>query len=528
MYRQKRFRMIVPSFPELNIYSYSKNAGSVVSLGAVIIATVVSKMLGWKAEIIDENNYSGPRDKDGFPDHKVLQEKDPADVVGFYCGLTSTMERVWKLAEFYKAAGVKTIAGGWHASYCPEETLRHSIDVVVHGDGERTIQWVLPSLYGMSQIEKISGVSFLENDRMITNPQGIFSLEDLEASPIPDFGLLRFAKVKVYPINRGRGCGMHCEFCSVNRVPICASPQRLFETVKWLVETRKAKKFFIVDDRLEQDLPGTIEFFRMVTKEFGNRLHFFVQTRLGVAEDKEFLNIMRAAGVRTLFIGCESPIDEDLKDMQKGYNSKKMLEWVKILRRHFWVHGMFIFGYPPKQKKPGLSAKEMFLRFKRFIFKAGFDSIQILKPIPLVGTKFRERLESEGRVLPFDLAPWRKYDGNSVCFIPDNMSVADLQNFPMKLMNGFYSPVRSIWFLLRTILFPLDYFVRGWTSGLRMGWFYNWREWHKGWFRRWHKGWQKDLIKCVGHTILVRWQKRFQKSGGLKKIEEYCRDRKIS
>jgi radical SAM superfamily enzyme YgiQ (UPF0313 family) len=232
--------------------------------------------------------------------------------------------------------------------------------------------------------------------------------------------------------------------------------------------------------------------------------------------------------VRTLFIGCESPIDEDLKDMQKGYTSKNMLEWVKILRRYFWVHGMFIFGYPPKQKNGGLPDREMFRRFKQFIFKAGFDSIQILKPIPLVGTKLRRRLEAEKRILPLDLAPWNKYDGNSVCFIPDNMSLSELHNYPMQLMKNFYSPTRLLWVILRTIFFPFDYLFRGWTIGFQMGWLNKWSNWHKGWFAKWHKGWQKDLIKCVGHIILVKWQKRYKKSGALEKIEKYCRERDIS
>lgn len=538
--------MIVPAFPELNIYSYSKTAGSVVSVGAVMVATIASKMLGWKVEIIDENNYSGPRDRGGFPDHAILQAKDPADVVGFYCGLTSTIERVWKLAEFYKASGAKTIAGGWHASYCPGETLNHNIDIVVHGDGEPVIQRILVNMMTMdSPYSRVTGCSYICNGEVTHNGQiDVYmpqipdmderldtlrnEVEDLDNLPFPDFSLIRFAKIRVYPITRIRGCGMKCEFCSVNRWPIWASPKHLFETVKWLVETRRAKKFFIVDDRMEEDLPGTIEFFKMITEEFGSRCIFFVQTRLGVAKNKELLEILRAAGVRTLFIGCESPIDEDLKDMQKGYTSKNMLEWVKILRRYFWVHGMFIFGYPPKQKNGGLSAKEMFHRFKWFIFKAGFDSIQILKPIPLVGTWLRRRLEMGGRILPFDLAPWNKYDGNSVCFIPDNMSLSELHNYPMKLMKNFYSPTRLLWVILRTIFFPFDYLFRGWTIGFQMGWLDKWSNWHKGWFAKWHKGWQKDLIKCVGHIILAKWQKRYKKSGALEKIEKYCRERDIS
>lgn len=519
--------MIVPAFPELNIYSYSRSAGSVPSLGAVTVATVASKLNGWDVEIIDENNYvGGPVDKNGLPDHVALQIEKPADAVGFYCGLTSTIERVWQLARFYRGAGVKTIAGGWHAHYCPAETLAHNIDLVVHGEGEPAIQTILTNVAkGMPLESGVTGCSFILEGSVRHNSQtAAYALQipdmddrlgmlrnevrDLDSLPYPDFGLMRFAKLEVYPVSRIRGCGMKCEFCSVNRTPAWSTPAYFFGMIKWLDETRGAKKFFIVDDRTEEDMPGTIEFFEMIERKYGSRLKFFVQTRLGIAKNTEFLQTMKAAGVRTLFIGCESPIDEDLKEMNKGYTSKHMLSWVKILRRLFWVHGMFIFGYPPKEKKPGLSALEMFRRFWRFISNAGFDSIQVLKPILLPGTKLRARIEAEGRVLPQSLVPWSRYDGNSVSFIPDNMTPRELQEFPMKLMAKFYHPLSLIRVAIRTFIFPVDFFVRGW--------------------RRWHTGWYRDIVKFVGSLIVKKWTEKYKKSNFLEEVERYCAQKKIS
>jgi radical SAM superfamily enzyme YgiQ (UPF0313 family) len=514
--------MIVPCFPELNIYSYSRKASSVVSAGAVIIATMVNKIPGWRAEIIDENNYSGPRDEDGFPDHEALQRDNPADAVGFYCGLTSTIERVWQLAALYKRDGAKIVAGGWHASYCPEETLRHNIDVVVHGNGTLVIVDVINAFFDIALIKKIDGVSFLRNDTLVTNPPKTLCHDHLDALPIPDFGLLRFCKPKVYPISRIEGCGMKCEFCSVRHQAVWATARHLFETVVWLVETRGAKKFFIVDDRMEEDMAGTIEFFQMVAQKYGRRLQFYVQTRMRTAEDKRFMELLWSAGVRSVFIGSESPIDEDLAAMNKGYNSQKMIEWVKILRKYFWVHMMLIYGYPPKQKTNNLSAKEMFLRFWRFISKSKPDSIQVLKPIPLVGTELRARLESQGRVFPNNLVPWRKYDGNSLCFIPDNMSVDEMYKYSMLLMTRFYSPIRLIGVILRTIFFPIDYLVRGGTIGLKMGYLKKWKLWHSVWISIWRKGWQKDLISCAGFLILMAWKKRHKQDGIQDKLRNYC------
>lgn len=499
------FRIVIPVFPRVNIFT--RPAKVTTALGPIMVATAANKLWGWRVEVIDENNYNGPRNKQGLPDHSVLQEENPATVVGFYCGLSSTIERVWELAEFYRQKKALTIAGGWHAHYCPEETLNHNIDMVVHGDGEVIIQRVLNALEQGKPLRAIPGISFLvdlENREVRTNSPKTFEIPDLNDLPYPDFGLLRHAKIKIYPIGRVKGCRMNCEFCSVKGCPRWASARHLYDTVNWLVETRGAKKFFIVDDRLEEDLDGTLEFFKMISEKYGNQLTFMVQIRLGVAENTELLRVMSKAGVRFVYIGYESPIDEDLKAMRKGYLSSHMIEWTRILRQYFWVHGMFIFGYPLKEKTKPISAQEKYRRFRTFIRKARLDSIQIFLPILFVGTDLRQRLEKERRVFPLEVASWNKYDGGFVLFEPDGMSFQELQRIPIKIMRWFYNPLSFVRIFLRTIIFPIDYFIRGWKS--------------------WYRGWNRDVIKYGGHLLVGQWRKREESAEFLKKLEKYRKE----
>lgn len=498
------FRIIIPAFPEVNIYT--SIAGRTTSLGPIMAATAASKLWGLLVEVVDENNYRGPRDENGLPDHTKLQAEDPASVVGFYCGLTSTMDRVFELAKFYRAQGTINIAGGWHAHYCPEETLNGNIDIVIHGDAETAIRQILISLQKGESVSDIPGISFWDNGRQKRNPPEMLEINDLGELPYPDFGLLKHVgKLKLYPISRTRGCGMNCEFCSVKGKARWASARHLFNTVNWLVETRNADSFFIVDDRLEENLDGTIEFFRLISEKYGNSLSFAVQIRLEAAKNLEFLEAMKKAGVWMVCVGYESPIDEDLFAMRKGYNSKNMVEWTKILRHYFWVHGMFIFGYPHKKKTSGLNVNEMAGRFRKFIREARISSIQILHPVPIVGTDLRERLLKEGRIFPLYIVPWRKYDGNSACFIPDNMTLAELQEIPINLMGKFYNRVNSLKILFRTITFPFDYLIRGWHP--------------------WHHDWLSDIMKYGGHRLLTRWRKKQKKEPFLKKLEEYAKEK---
>ncbi len=490
----KTIRIIVPAFPEINIFT--RQARKTTALGPITLATVINKMGEYRVEVIDENNYNGPRDSNRLADHAVLQKDNPAVLVGFYCGLTSTMERVWQIAKFYQGLDVHTIAGGWHAHYCPEETLNHNIDVVVHGDAELIIRELIKALMSKDSLDKIPGISFKADGKIRSNNPYILENKDMDNTPYPDFSLLGFAKVKIYPIGRIKGCSMNCEFCSVKGKPRYASAEHLFNTVKWLVETRKARHFFIVDDRLEQDLGGTMKFFKMIHHEYGNRLSFTVQIRLETAKNIPLLEIMKKAGVRCACIGYESPIDEDLKAMRKGYLSLNMIEWTKTLHRYFWIHGMFIVGYPLKEAQSSITAKEIVKRYKKFIRKARIHSIQVLLPVPIVGTDLRKRLKD--RIFPLDIVPWKMYDGNYPCFKPNNMSVKEFQLVGIKIMKGFYQKISLVRIGIRTIVFPVDFFIRGWG--------------------KWHLGWKKAVINYSGHILVRSWLRKQKDKKFLEKL----------
>ena len=106
--KRYRLRIIIPAFPAFNIYSYV--AERTTALGPVCVASAVNEIEKWDVEVIDENNLRryGPISDSGGADHEFLQNLRPADIVGFYGGLTSTVPRLYKLARFYKDKGVWT------------------------------------------------------------------------------------------------------------------------------------------------------------------------------------------------------------------------------------------------------------------------------------------------------------------------------------------------------------------------------------------------------------------------------------
>ncbi|MCX5702552.1 MAG: radical SAM protein [Candidatus Omnitrophica bacterium] len=501
---KKRFRLriIIPAYPAFNIYSHIAN--KTTALGPVCVASVANETEGWDVEVIDENNLRryGPKSGSVGADHEFLQSLRPADVVGFYGGLTSTIPRLYDLARFYKDKGIVIIAGGQHfVTDNIAEALNSGIDYVVIGEGEETIGELLRAIEAKRDLSEIKGIAYLKDGQVIYTPRRA-PITDFGKFPLPNFSLVRYAKIKTYPVERIRGCGMDCEFCTVKGKPRHAPPERLLEQISFLLETQDARKFFVVDDLFGQERDETIRFCNMLRdyqKDIGRRLDLTVQIRLDKAKDPQLLSAMREANINTAAIGFESPIEEELKAMNKHLMPEDMISLTKIFHKFgFLIHGMFIFGYPVKEGVNfKMSAKERIKRFRNFIRKAKIDTIQILLPGPLPGTELRQRLAMQNRVYPIQDVGWEYYDGNFPLFEPDApMTAEEMQLSIRKLMGKFYRFRHLFMIALNIVSFPaLIFFLHNIGSG----------------WRKWYRPWRNDLMRFGGWIIIKGWVSQFKK-----------------
>ncbi len=508
--RKKIFRLIIPGFPTFNIYS--SVARYTTALGPVMIATVVSKLPDWEVEIIDENNYHrrGPKDEASRPDHMALQAIRRADVVGLYGGLTSTIPRLYEISNFYKAQGAITFAGGQHFvddNLC--EALAQGIDYLVLGEGEVTIKELMNILVAGENPDKVEGIAFYRNGELIkTAPRE--DIKDIDRLPLPDFSLLRHAKINLYPVSWERGCGMHCEFCTVKGRVRCPSPDYAMNQITSLFERFNATYFFIVDDLFGQNRLLALDFCERLRKyqaTMGVKFFITVQIRLDKAKDLELLKAMQAAGVRVVAIGYESPIPEELKAMNKKLHPDEMIANTKIFHKAgFMVHGMFIFGYPAREGQFfNMSADNRIKAFWKFIRKARIDTIQILLPVPLPGTELTKRLNDAGRVFPKDGIGLEYYDGNFPLFIPDYPLTAEDMHLANKtIMSRFYQFSYVFAIGLDFLLFPMILFP-----------FFNVKD---GW-RKWYHSWRNNVWRFIGWNILRKWTSNRNKDNFAAKLQ---------
>jgi len=470
-------------------------------------------MGNWDVEVIDENNLGkfGPRCEAGGADHELIQRQRPADIVGLYGGLTSTIPRLYEVADFYRKRGITTIAGGQHfAEETIPEALCAGIDYIVVGEAEETIKELLSAIQNNQDVTEVNGIAYLKDGEPFFTAKRE-PLLDFDKLPLPDFSLVRYARIRLYPVERIRGCGMDCEFCTVKGKPRHAEPERLLEHISLLVETYNAKRFFIVDDLFGQQRDETIRLCSMLAdyqRRIGRRLRIAVQIRLDKARDKELLSAMKDAGIRIVCIGYESPMEEELKAMNKHISSADMLSLTKMFHESgFLIHGMFIFGYPLRDNADfKMSADERAGCYRNFIRKAKIDTVQILLPVPIPGTELRNRLKRQNRIYPLEDIGWEYYDGSFPLFEPDEpLTSEQMQRSGRRIMGRFYQfgyiflvPVSIISFT------SLVFFLHN----IRLGW------------SRWYRSWRNYLVRFGGWIILHRWTKTFRRDKFPQKLQK--------
>jgi len=74
---------------------------------------------------------------------------------------------------------------------------------------------------------------------------------------------------------------MDCEFCTVRGKPRCAPPERLLRQISFLLETKDARHFFIVDDLFGQQRDETIRFCNML-KDYQKHIKEFKELNASI------------------------------------------------------------------------------------------------------------------------------------------------------------------------------------------------------------------------------------------------------
>lgn len=235
------------------------------------------------------------------------------------------------------------VLGGHGSAPEPEYFLKKTgADVIVIGEGERTILELLEAVEHKRSLTTVAGIAFLDGGKLIqTKPQSLIDCLDglphpaWHLFPMDYYSLLRMPHTtnsdRVAAMLSGRGCSFRCNFCyrMDKGLRIRSSESIVFE-----MQTLKKDygiSYINFEDELLMTSPDRIvNLCEAFIKEDLN-IRWNCNGRLNFAKT-EVLNLMKKAGCVFINYGIESMDDVVLSNMNKKLTTEQIFEGVETTK----------------------------------------------------------------------------------------------------------------------------------------------------------------------------------------------------
>jgi radical SAM superfamily enzyme YgiQ (UPF0313 family) len=260
----------------------------------------------------------------------------------------------------------------------------------------------------------------------------------LTATPIPHFQLAELNRYSAMSVQYSRGCPFNCEFCDIieiyGRVPRTKTNEQMIAELEALKETGWRGLVFIVDDNFignKRNVRKLIPELAEWSDRNGRPFSFITEASVNLAEDDDLLKMMRRANFRRVFLGIETPVEESLKEAQKGQNTRRdLLESVRKIQSYgMEVMAGFIVGFDN-------DPEDIFDRQINFIRESAIPLAMVGLLTALPDTQLWRRLKREGRLLKESSG---NNTENSLNFVP-RMDTELLVEGYKRILSTIYSP----------------------------------------------------------------------------------------
>ena len=353
-------------------------------------------------------------------DIRKLGEPPACDVAAI-ASYSAQIKDAYELADRYHALGVRTVLGGLHVTARPDEALEHA-DAIVTGEGE--IGW--PDL-----------VADLARGRLARTyaPEG--REFDLADAPMPRFDLLDIGRYNRLTVQTQRGCPWRCEFCAASikltdhyKVkPV----DRVMDEIREIRRLWPAPFIEFADDNSFVSRAHSKALLRALA---GERIRWFTETDIGIADDPDLLDLMHASGCAEVLIGLESPTAAGVDGIEtrRNWKHRRFDDYADAIRRiqghGIAVNGCFVMGLDGDDAS-------VFDAIEAFVRRSGQFDVQITVMTPFPGTPLYDRLLAEGRLL--EPTAWERCSLFDVNFRPLAMSPETLQAEALDLGRRLYT-----------------------------------------------------------------------------------------
>jgi radical SAM superfamily enzyme YgiQ (UPF0313 family) len=284
-------------------------------------------------------------------------------VVGIYTNLM-TRRPVLDIVAAAKRRGWTVVLGGPESANYPSEYLASGADVIVVGEGESTMEELLPALAarGPHNLHGVTGTVFRdEHGAIVTNPERT-KIADLDSIPWPDRGRIDQARyVDVWREKHGmgsvnmitaRGCPYKCNWCS-HAVFGYTHRRRNYldcaQELEHIMDTYRPDQVWYSDDVFTISHPWLFNYAKEL-KRRNLRVPFETISRADRMMKDEVLQTLADMGCYRIWIGSESGSQRILDAMERGVKVDQVVWAAKTAKRYGIQVGMFLmWGYPGEQ-----------------------------------------------------------------------------------------------------------------------------------------------------------------------------------
>ena len=403
--------LVYPKFPDTfwsfkHALKFVHKKASSPPLGLLTIASILPDK--WEKRLVDMNVQKLKR--------KLL---DWADYV-FISAMTVQRDSAREVILQCNEAGVKVVAGG--PLFTTEYENFEGVDHFILNEAEITLEKFLDDLES-GKPGKLYATS---------------EYADISKSPTPLWSLINDKFYATMAIQYSRGCPFNCDFCYVtallgHRMRV-KTPEQIIAELDMIYKNGWRSGIFFVDDNLignkkvlkNELLPALIEWLKGKSG-----IYFHTEVSINLADDPELMDLMVKAGFNQVFIGIETPDENNLEECSKRQNlNRDMVADVKrIQQAGMQVQGGFIVGFDH-------DTPSTFQHLIDFIQKSGIATAMVGILQAPIGTILYEKMKNAGRLV-------KNISGDNVdgsTNIITLMHIDELKDRYRKLILQIYSP----------------------------------------------------------------------------------------
>jgi radical SAM superfamily enzyme YgiQ (UPF0313 family) len=279
--------------------------------------------------------------------------------------------------------GARTVVGGHHATFLPEDFFRDEIDYVVCGEGVGPFQILLNRLKQGDEVDTIPGLwSRVAGVFMLGGPQAPF---DVDALPVPDRSVTA-ADRHLYFIDWMRpvallrttvGCPFRCSFCSLWQLMGGRYYMRNIDAVVAELATIQEDFVFLVDDEAFIHGPRMTKLAEAIAAA-GIRKRLFAYCRIdSLLRNRQVLARWKEIGLERVFVGIDAITEKDLDEYRKKIKIAQVEEGLRVAEElGIEIFAQFVVNTDYRQRD--------FHRLARFVehHRIRFPTFTVLTPLP--------------------------------------------------------------------------------------------------------------------------------------------------